>query len=180
MTFRNFVLVAMIAASGLALTGCETTTTSTGTCNGGGSCGAGGGIGWLNGTQARILSSVPIDAAGVVLDTSGSTIAYPSTGTVTLSLFNASGAVVASKSFPWVRSGAGLIFSSPAAVNQWESANNNGVSQINYQLAPFTAGFLAGTNTMSIATTYQGVTLSHFSSTFKSARGSQCPSCKIQ
>ena len=73
-----------------------------------------------------------------------------------------------------------MILANPGTVNPWESANNNGVNQINYQLTPFTAGFPAGTNTMAIATIYQGTTLTRFSSTFTSTSGSHCPSCKQQ
>lgn len=176
-TFRKLVCVAMVAASGLALTGCNAT--SGGDCGSSAGCGIGGAIG-LPMAQTQVQASAPIDATGVVLDTSGSTIAYPSSGTVTVSLYNSSGSVMASRSFPWVLRGTGLVFANPNVVNQWESANNNGITQIKYQLAPFTAGYAAGTNTMAIATNYQGVTLTRFSTTFTSVKGSPCPSCRQQ
>lgn len=179
--FKGLGLTLLVAAE-LALSGCAGVSGNISVkCGSGSGCEGGGSISFpTNLAQARVLANVPIDAAGVLLDTSGSTITYPSTGTVILSLYNASGSVLASKSFPWVLSGTALVFANPAAVNQWESANSNGVTQVNYQLTPFTAGYAAGTNTMSIATTYQGLTLARATSTFSSNTGSRCASCRQQ
>ncbi|MBS0213063.1 MAG: hypothetical protein JSR26_07795 [Proteobacteria bacterium] len=181
-TFRKMVCVALVVAGGLALTGCSGVGVRIdGKCGSGSGCDVDGSITIpTNLVQARMLASIPIDAAGVLLDTTGSTIAYPGSGNVTLALYNASGSVVASKSFPWVKSGAGLIFANPSAVNAWESTNSNGVASINYTLDPFNAGYPAGTSTMAVTMNYQGLALASMRSTFTSPTGSNCKSCRQQ
>lgn len=182
MRIKRIVGAAFATACVAALGGCAGVTANvSGKCGSASGCDVNGSITFPIGkVQSRVLAAVPIDAAGVFLDTSGSTIAYPASGLVTLTLLNSNGAVVASNTFAWSNAGTGLVFANPSAVNAWESANSNGVSIFNYQLAPFNAGYPAGANTLAIATTYQGVTLASTRSVFTSPNGSNCRSCKQQ
>lgn len=125
-------------------------------------------------TQARLgpnrysSQSLILDAASVSLDTTGSTMAYPSQGQITVSLINSTnGVVVAARTFDWTRSGSILVFSNPVLVNSWLSDySSSGADTATYQLVPFATSLVEGSNTISIASRYAGTTTASASQTF--------------
>jgi hypothetical protein len=65
-----------------------------------------------------------LDAGSITMDTSGSSVAWPQTGTVALTIRSkSSNVVLAAQSFPWGRSGSVISFSNPAAVDSWLSSS---------------------------------------------------------
>jgi hypothetical protein len=106
-----------------------------------------------------------IDAAQFTLDVGGSTISYPSTGTATLILKNASGTVIATRDFGWRRAGTVVRLADPDAVNTWALARS-GVQTLDYKLKPFPliAGY--GEQRIVVRSLYEGVETASSSSSF--------------
>lgn len=100
--------------------------------------------------------SVP-DAAMFTIDTAGSTIPYPLTGTVLVKLIRSSdGKVFASKSFPWTRTGTIIRFTDPDAVNNWAYAYSGSADTFSYDTNDFPSNF-SGNKTMKITQKYESV-----------------------
>lgn len=119
-------------------------------------------------SAANLASSGALpDASAFSMNISGSTITYPSTGQVTITITNSSSnSVVAAQTFSWVRTGNTLVLANPAAVNAWASGISSAADEVSYQLVPFEAQAAAGNNTIVAASVYQGQTTASASSTF--------------
>lgn len=103
------------------------------------------------------LSSI-IDASDFQIDTSGSSVPYPTHGTVTVSLMDASNnSVQAAKLFSWSRSGNIITLDNPGVVNQWASNNQGNADSIAYRLTPFISNYGAGEHTLHADAKYKGV-----------------------
>lgn len=98
--------------------------------------GDGGGKKSIYNSLLSSLSVLP-DAAMFELDTSGSTIPYPATGNAVLRVKNvATGAISASQTFSWVRTGTVIRVADPNAVNAWIYANVGNGDALSYDLLP--------------------------------------------
>jgi hypothetical protein len=162
-----------LVLTGLLLAGCSSSWTikASASCSrtfpgGQTKCTAGASTSTTIGNNIRMLASafsgesIP-DASEYSMDTSGSTIPYPRTGQITVTLKNSSAnTVVAAKMFPWTRIGNTISFSNPSAVNSWvDNVANATVDEVDYQLAPFNAQLKPGPNTLKAATKHNGQTL---------------------
>lgn len=173
---KRIIAIAGIAAT-LALVGCAGATWNVkATCKTDGDCQVEGSIGGTipgGGSNGRLAdkmlaSSAPWDAADFVLDVSGSTVHYPSTGRVTLTLIDRSTDVVqAARQFDWVRNGSILRLVDPDTVNAWAATEGGTANDLTYKLARFETGAPPGDHIASVKSKYQGqVTASattHFS-----------------
>lgn len=116
---------------------------------------------------SQALSGALPDASAFSMNTSGSTVAYPSTGQVTITLTDSSSnSVVAAQTFPWVKTGYVITLANPAAVNAWAAGIDSSADQVSYQLVPFATEPTPGNNTIAVASVYQGQTSASASSTF--------------
>lgn len=107
------------------------------------------------------------DAAQFAIDVSGSTIVYPSTGTVTLILKNSdTGVVLAMRDFSWARTGSLLKLSHPDAVNDWALAAGGDANELTYKLANFPMNSGYGEQIVSVASTYEGTVTASATSTY--------------
>ena len=131
----------------------------------GGGGGGGGGKENIINALARAALDLTADAAQFQIDTSGSTIPYPSTGAVSVMLVRSSdNVVVAAQSFAYVKSGTIIRLADPDAVNSWAYANAGDADSIRYETASFTSAF-QGQKTMAVATKYEGQSLASFTAT---------------
>lgn len=176
------------ATSIISLSSCAHFTSARvyGECNnkfgGGGECKVGAEAKWESGGGngkesiiASILSTMNItpDAGSYELDTSGSTIPYPSSGTFVVSLKNSSTDVVqAAKVFAWVKTGSVIRASDPDAINDWAYANAGTADAISYELLPFASNYGSGQQTIAGQSKYEGSTQATFSANFDG--GSDC------
>lgn len=171
----------LVTACCTSLTGCNLRLKSVrvyGECTSstasGGSCKSGVDATWEPGGKqfAPLLALVAEadivpDAAQFSLDTAGSTIPYPASGTVVVKLkVSSTGATQATKSFGWVRNGTIIKLQDPDAVNAWALANAGDADNINYQLAPFYSAYGSGTKTIAGAAKDGAETLASFHNTF--------------
>lgn len=82
------------------------------------------------------------------VDLSASNVSFPSqTGYVTLKLLNGS-TVIATKSFPWYKSGSYLKFSSPSAVTSWVQANGGSANTFDISFDEIKYNYKTGENTV--------------------------------
>jgi len=108
--------------------------------------------------MANALNVGALDAASFNVDTTGSTISYPNSGTMVVSLTrSADGAVVASQTFSWIKQGAILVASDPDAINNWAYASAGDADSVSYSLNKFVAGATPGVNTIAATGVYEGV-----------------------
>lgn len=92
------------------------------------------------------------DAGAFSLDMSDSTVAVPSTGSLTVRLINsASGITRASRIFPWKRVGMNIVLTDPASVNAWAINNGGDADSVTYDLLPFVTSESPGWNTLAAA-----------------------------
>ncbi|MDG2523803.1 hypothetical protein P6166_00315 [Stenotrophomonas sp. HITSZ_GD] len=113
---------------------------------------------------AYALDATP-DAALWEMDTAGSQIPYPATGTVSVMLMrSADNVVVAAQTFSYVKSGTIVRLADPDAVNNWAYANAGDADSIKYETAPFVSMF-QGEKTTSIAAKYASEQQASFSAT---------------
>lgn len=146
--------------------------------------------GEISGSSARsqsliasmLSASEAADAAQFVVDVSGSTVPYPSQGTVTVSLVESStGTVQASRLFDWTRSGNTIRLVDPNAVNAWAAANGGSADAMRYRLTKFQSDYGLGSQTIAVSSAYEGVTNASAVSTFESCsphgvyRPTPCP-----
>lgn len=128
-----------------------------------------GGGGQNRSLAARMLTSTQVlDAADFEIDVSGSTISYPSTGKVTLTLKDRStGAVQAARQFDWVRTNNILRLDDPDAVNVWAASEGGSANDLSYKLARFDSAAPPGEHVISTKSKYLGqvtaTSTSHFS-----------------
>lgn len=91
------------------------------------------------------------------IDTTGSTIPYPSTGTALVKLVRSlDGNTVASRSFSWTRTGAIIRFTNPDAVNDWAYTYFGDADTFTYD-TKFPSNF-AGYQAMKLTQKYEGST----------------------
>lgn len=115
---------------------------------------------------ALAVSEIP-DAALFEIDLSGSSVTYPSTGNVTLTLYDSAGGVaVAARQFSWYRSGTVLRLTDPDSANAWAAAEGGSANELRYALATVSANANPGEQIISVASRYEGATTASASSTF--------------
>lgn len=127
----------------------------------------------LPGGDRLLALADTFDAALWVMDVSQSNVTMPATGSVTIKLVNtATGAVRASATFPWTRTGNLVKLANPNAVNTWAAQNGGDADTLTYELAQFQTSQSTGTNTLAVAQKYNGDLLSAASTTWT---GQVCP-----
>lgn len=118
----------------------------------------GGGGGSPPQLRAAMLTATETpDAAQFYIDTTGSTIAYPATGTVTISLVvSFTDTVQAAKLFAWTRSGNIIRLTDPDAVNAWAAANGGKADKMTYKMTMFQSNYGIGDQQMKVTSVYEG------------------------
>lgn len=193
---KKTVLATLVAASTFGLSGCAGTTEirASASCQSGAGCKAEASVVWKSqpksvitgktqrsGLAAVTSSSTTGDAGLFVIDTSGSTTAIPSTGSVTLALSSSfSGAVLAARTFGWVRSGTEIRLADPAAVNSWLDANSGGADTLDYDLTPFTPTTVEGLNTFATQSVYAGEVVAASTYTWTVSTSDGCLKCQVK
>jgi hypothetical protein len=114
-----------------------------------------------------------IDASSFSLNTTGSSVAWPSTGVIVVAINNSTtGAVISEQSFNFNKVGALVEFANPASVDAWISASGApSTSNVTFAVQPFDVVATAGTNTVAVAAQIGGTTMSTSTVTFQ---GSAC------
>lgn len=149
-----------------------------GECSTGGNCTVRGEIsGTLplapKGDFAAMMASVvgSVDAGSFYLDVSDSTVTVPASGYVTVGLVDSgTGTTLASRVFPWIRSGTVITLGDPEAVNAWATSNGGIADSVKYDLHQFQAEESPGWNTLAIAAEYEGATEAFATTTWKGAQ----------
>lgn len=148
---------------------------------GGGECKSGAEAVWEpRDNKLRIFAISAVQAMGILpdagayeLDTAGSTIPYPATGTFVVTLTDTStGQVQAAASFPWVKVGTILKAQNPTAINDWAYANAGTADKVSYEIVPFRSNYGGGQQIIAGQAKYEGSTQSTFSVAFDG--GSAC------
>jgi hypothetical protein len=115
--------------------------------------------------RSMALTTSAISAADLYIETAGTDFALATAGNAALTVSDDSGAILASSSFPWVRSGTKLIFQNPAAIQNWlyqyPSAAGIG-AKLSYGSTPVDGN----DHFMNTALVYQGVRRASTSATF--------------
>lgn len=157
---------------------------ATGECttksSGGGECKASVEATWepADNQLRSVLANVDVvpDAAQFEIDTTGSSIPYPASGLVNITLTDTNSQVVqASKNFTWVRVGAVLKLQSPNAVNTWAIQNAGSANKMDYRLLPFASNYGENLQIIAIKAKYENETLASFASTFDGSCYSEVP-----
>lgn len=143
---------------------------------GGGSCKVGAEAVWESkkGFLADILSKTILapDAGSYQLDVSGSTIPYPSNGTMVVTLKNsASGNVVAAQTFQWTRTGSVISASHPDSINNWAYSYAGAADSISYELSQFRSAYGSGLQTIAASSYYESTRGAGFTATFLGGSG---------
>lgn len=109
--------------------------------------------------SAHTLASQAPDASQFYISTAGSTIEYPATGEVTISLFASDGTLEAAKTFPWIRNGTLITLQDPSAVNAWAATAAPSAAQMQYVMVPFSVAsqLQSGSNVIKQTGYYEGV-----------------------
>lgn len=103
------------------------------------------------------LSMAGFDAANLSASVAGGNAQlFGATGTVSLTLRNASNGIVGAKSFGWTRYGTELAFTNPSSVNSWISGFS-GVYAIDVDWGKLTAVSQNGSNSFVFEVVYDGV-----------------------
>jgi hypothetical protein len=120
-----------------------------------------------------------LDARQFRIDVSQSSVGVPSQGFVTLRLVDStSGAVQASRLFPWHKIGTQLVLTNPDVVNNWALENGDDADSVEYQLEQFSPTTSQGWNTLVTTPVYEGETLATASTTWRV--GPTCPGDPLQ
>lgn len=116
------------------------------------------GLRWFDRIMLASAAEVP-DAARFEIDVSGSSVAFPANGSVTLQLFDPQqGVTIASRQFQWHRTGNILRLVDPDGANTWAAAESGPATELRYDLATFDVGAAPGPNTIAAASRYGGAT----------------------
>ena len=116
----------------------------------------------------QLVASAVADAAQFEVDVSGSTIPYPSTGTVNIILTNSStGTTVAAHVFGWTKSGNIIRLSDPNGVNTWATANAGSADTVTYRMVKFQSNYAPGNQTIAVKSKYEGVVKASATTTFE-------------
>ena len=189
---KRFAVWAMIALCVAGLVGCKTTTTIKGECEVGGRCTIGGSIIFEHTTEKTGTSMIDaIDAYGVAPDAAsfaigidGSTVQFPNTGTLVLSLVDSvAGQQVAARRFAWTRSGARLVLVDPDAVNAWALEVGGDADALRFVVDPFDVVESRTTlQVLDVSAIHDGVVLASSTSTWTTDTGSTCRTfgCELQ
>jgi hypothetical protein len=196
MDIKLRVLAAAVMAATLGLSGCTITASARAGCSSGDGCSVGGEIkGEVKtklmadgaqglrsaGADASVTDLAMIDSSDIAIDTSGSSIAVPFSGNITLTLVDsASGFVIASRTFAWTKLGQEIKLSDPALVNIWIQDNGSGADDMQYALAPFPVSEASGLNTFATSVTYAGEVLATSTSSWTGSGGGSCSDCQVQ
>ncbi|MGX9188116.1 hypothetical protein [Stenotrophomonas sp. Ker107b] len=78
----------------------------------------------------------------------------------------ATGRVVASRRFAWVRSGTVIRARDPDEVNRWAYANAGDADTLGYELDPFVSNYGPGRQVIAGASSYEGQELNRFAVVF--------------
>lgn len=141
---------------------------------GGGECSVSVEARWEGGERRGSLlyhllsrTGVAPDSQGYVLDISDSTVPYPAHGQMEVIMSNAAtGRVVASRRFDWVRSGNVIRARDPDEVNRWAYANAGDADTLGYELDPFVSSYGPGRQVIAGASSYEGQELNRFAVVF--------------
>lgn len=126
----------------------------------GGKIGGGERDGLLWFERILLASSTQIpDAAQFEIDVSGSSVAFPAQGSVTLLLSDGrQGVTIAARQFQWHRTGNILRLVDPDGANAWAATVGGPATELRYDLAAFDVGAVPGPNTIAAASRYDGAT----------------------
>lgn len=123
------------------------------------------------GVHTNVASS--FDAALYSVDVSQSTVTVPQQGDVTIELMDSStGAVLATSTFAWTRTGTTIRLADPGAVNAWAQQDGSNADAVKYQMAQFQTSQHEGLNTLTMTDAYDGTVEASASTTW---RGPPCP-----
>jgi hypothetical protein len=171
---KSTVCYIVLIVSSVALAGCAANWKVKAACDTTKKCSIEGEIGGTfpksqSLSYAMLSTSDVSDAADFYIETSGSTIAYPATGTVTINLINSStGAIRASKLFAWTRTGTVIKLTDPSAVNAWAAASGGDADSMKYRMTRFQSDYGIGNQTIAAASVYEGTVTATATSTFQS------------
>ncbi|WP_146092923.1 hypothetical protein [Xanthomonas arboricola] len=153
---RKFVLAANVMAAVLMLTGCEWSATIRKKVG----QPAEGEITIRGGGRSSVLKnmglvSAAISATDIYIETAGTDFNLNSVGNVAITLSDDAGNLLASSTFPWVKSGTKLVFKNPETVQSWLNSYPSAVgvnTKINYGNTPIDGA----DHVISSAVMYQG------------------------
>lgn len=174
---KKHLLATAVVGSILVMAACTANWKVSASCDTDKKCQAGGEIsGTLGGgggspqlRSSMLMATTIPDAAQFYIDTTGSTVAYPATGTVTISLINSSTkSVQAAKLFAWTRSGSIIRLTDPNAVNAWASVNGGSADKMTYQMTRFQADYGIGDQQIKVTSVYEGTATASATSSFYS------------
>lgn len=189
---KNFGLGAMIALCVAGLAGCTTTTTIKGECQVGGPCTIGGSIviqHTSEKTGASMLDAIEgygaaPDAASFAIGIDGSTVQFPLSGTMVMTLVeSSSGRQVAARRFAWSRSGDRLVLADPDAVNAWALASGGDADALRYAVDPFDVAEGPGAlQVFEVSALHDDVLLASSTTTWTNSTGGSCRTfgCELQ
>ncbi len=158
------VIVSVVISSAALLSGCAANWKIGASCTTEKKCEIHGEISGTISSASNLVASAAgldsnIDASQFKLDVSGSTVTYPLSGTVTISLIDSSNnSVQAAKLFNWYRTGTSVLLADPASVNSWSEANAGSADSVKYNITPFPSMYGPGDHTLSVASKYSGST----------------------
>ncbi|WP_146098029.1 hypothetical protein [Xanthomonas arboricola] len=141
---RKFVLAANVMAAVLMLTGCEWSATIRKKVG----QPAEGEITIRGSGRSSVLKnmglvSAAISATDIYIETAGTDFNLNSVGNVAITLSDDAGNLLASSTFPWVKSGTKLVFQNPETVQSWLNSYPSAVgvnTTINYGNTPYRWG----------------------------------------
>ncbi|MDP1697396.1 MAG: hypothetical protein Q8L45_06400 [Xanthomonadaceae bacterium] len=135
----------------------------------------------LGDTGPTVADLTMADIGDVAIDVSGSSVAVPFSGNITLKLVDsASGFVVASRTFAWSKVGQEIKLSDPSLVNIWIQDNGSGADDMQYALAPFPAAEVSGLNTFATSVTYAGEVQAASTYSWTGSGGGSCSNCQVK
>lgn len=85
----------------------------------------GGGSSGSGGSQDQPGDAQDFDANNYQIDTSGSNVAIPNSGTMSVTITDEFDNPVSSRSFAWMKSGSFILASDPSQINSWLLAEQN-------------------------------------------------------
>jgi len=88
------------------------------------------------------------------VDLAGSTVIFPTNGSFTIALKNASGQTMAASSFAWTKQGNTLIANSPTAIQNWVIATNGGFNVVDVTIDPTSINVQSGINAIMLTSRF--------------------------
>jgi len=119
MNAKRIVLGALVVIGAAAMTGCGWNATVKKTIGKPAEIDVG-----ISGTfpaaiRAMAMQTAAVTADTLYIDTTGTDFALSTSGNVAITLTDSGGSVIASSTFPWVKSGTRLVFVDPTSVQNW-------------------------------------------------------------